>query len=452
MIVILGGGPAGKSAALHLAHAGRKVRLIESSGIGGQCLHYGCMMVCGLTDVARTLNTSRNLLGLGVLGNPPKLDFPGLMRGMRRVQEKIERVLDQETTSAGVEVAYGREGRLQGRKVFLGNEELEAEAVIAATGSRPSLPEVDGINSRGVFTAHTLHTMEDLPEKILIIGGGIMAAEFAYIFRCFGSEVEILARSGFLKYMDPSLRDLAKKELEGVVIREGMQLSSIYGGSHGISVETRTRDGSSPTLEADTLFVAAGLVPRSESLEGVAKGPIGEVVVNKRMETNIPGVYASGDVTGPPCLTPIARHEGVVAAENILGRPAIMDYRFFPQYMSLANEFGFCSVESDTDISVSVPGPAGPGSFWSVPKNDTGLTKVSFEPEDGRITGIFTAAPAGGVITSYVAYMMQQGYSVHDFERFREVHPAADGVYWLMRYASARLREKQMQRNGDPGT
>ena len=93
-------------------------------------------------------------------------------------------------------------------------------------------------------------------------------------------------------------------------------------------------------------------VPRSESLEGVKKGGIGEVVVNDRMETNIPGVYACGDVTGPPCLTPIARHEGVVAAENILGGSATMDYRFFPQYMSLANEFGFCSIESDSDVSV----------------------------------------------------------------------------------------------------
>ncbi len=362
---------------------------------------------------------------------------------LRALRAELEKVLDEETRSAGVEVAYGREGRLQGRKVFLGNEELEAEAVIAATGSQPALPEVAGITGPGIFTAHSLHRMQELPDTLLIIGGGIMAAEFAHIFQCFGSEVYILSRSGFLKEIDPHLRSLAKKELEGVTIREGVKVSSINNDSQGISVETHTRGGQSLSLDADALFIAAGLVPRSETIEGVGKGPIGEIVVNNRMETNIPGVYACGDVTGPPCLTPIARHEGVVAAENILGRPATMDYRFFPQYMSLANEFGFCSVESDTDVSVSMPGPAGPGSFWSVPKSDTGLTKISFEPENGRITGIFTAAPAGGIITSYVAYLMQEGYSVHDFERFREVHPAADGVYWLMKYASARLREQQ---------
>jgi dihydrolipoamide dehydrogenase len=443
MIVILGGGPAGKSAALHLARAGREVRLIESSGIGGQCLHYGCMMVCGLNDVARTLRSSRDLFELGMVGTPLELDFSRLLREMRKVQDKIEGVLDKETADAGVEVAFGREGRLNGRRVFLGNEELEAEAVIAATGSRPALPEVDGITDRGVYTAHTLHTMKDLPEKLVILGGGIMAAEFAHIFRCFGSKVEILSRSGFLKDMDPHLRALAMKELEEIEIRERVQLSLINSDSRGISLETRTRDGHPQTFDADALFVAAGLVPRSESLEGVTKGRIGEVVVNDRMETNIPGVYACGDVTGPPCLTPIARHEGLVAAENILGRSATMDYRFFPQYMSLVNEFGFCSIESDSDVSLSVPGPAGPGSFWSVPKSNTGLTKISFEPESGRITGIFTAAPAGGIITSYVAYLMQQGYSVYDFERFREVHPAADGVYWLMKYASAWLREQK---------
>jgi dihydrolipoamide dehydrogenase len=245
--------------------------------------------------------------------------------------------------------------------------------------------------------------MKELPEKILILGGGIMAAEFGHIFRCFGSEVEILSRSGFLKDMDPHLRALAIKELDGITIKERVELSLINSDTSGLSVETLTRGGPGPTIEADALFVAAGLVPRSESLEGVAKGKIGEIVVNDRMETNIPGVYACGDVTGPPCLTPIARHEGVVAAENILGRSARMDYRFFPQYMSLINEFGFCKIESDSDVSLSVPGPAGPGSFWSVPKSNTGLTKISFEPESGRITGVFTAAPAGGIITSYIS-------------------------------------------------
>ena len=335
MIVILGGGPAGKSAALHLARAGRKVMLIESSGIGGQCLHYGCMMVCGLNDVARSLRSSRDLSEFGVIRTPPELDFSGLLNGMKKIQDKIEGVLDKETVDAGVKVVYGTEGRLLGRKVFLGMEELDAEAIILATGSRPSLPDIEGITGRGVYTAHTLHEMRSLPGKLLIMGGGIMAAEFAHIFRCFGSEVDILSRSGFLKDMDPHLRALAKKELGDVVIREDVQVSRIDTKSGCTNVEILTRDGQSRTLDADALFVAAGLAPRSESLDGVKKGNIGEVVVNNRMETNVPGVYACGDVTGPPCLTPIARHEGVVAAENILGRSAIMDYRFFPQYMSL---------------------------------------------------------------------------------------------------------------------
>ena len=179
MIVILGGGPAGRIASIRLASAGREVRLIEGGGIGGQCLHFGCMPVCALNDVARTIHSVREFQRLGVIDSPPSINFPKMLDEMHSIQSKIASVLDSETKSAGVEILYGKTGRLEGKTVFLDDEKITADTVIAATGSRPNIPEILGVDLPEVYTPHTLSGMREIPEKLSIIGGGVMAAEFA---------------------------------------------------------------------------------------------------------------------------------------------------------------------------------------------------------------------------------------------------------------------------------
>jgi dihydrolipoamide dehydrogenase len=278
--------------------------------------------------------------------------------------------------------------------------------------------------------------MNALPEKIVIIGGSVVAAEFAYIFSTFGCDVTILSRSTFLKDTDKHLRALAIRELAGVTIRENTPVNSIGGEDRVTSVQTPA----SP-LDTDAVFLAAGLVPNSESLDGVKKGPIGEVVVDNRMRTSIEGVYACGDVIGPPYLTPVARYQGIVAADNILGIPRTMDYKNIPRSISLTHELAYCINESEGMGSIAIPGPAGPGSFWSVPAGQTGMAKVIFDPESGDLSGICAAGPGGGLVAGYMAFLMKKHFSVHDFEEFIEVHPSTDGVYGLAKYASSLLKK-----------
>ena len=437
MIVILGGGPAGRLASIRLAAAGRQVTLVESGGIGGQCLHSGCMPVCAMNDVARLIHAARELRDLGVIDTVPVPDFPVLLKKMGEIQQKITSILDEETRSAGVEIIYGRTGRLAGSIAYAGDERLKAEAIIAATGSRPFVPEIPGIDIPGVFSSKTLPGMKKLPVKMVIIGGSVVAAEFAYIFSTFGCNVTILSRSTFLKEADKHIRALAIKELAGVSIRENTPVTSVIGEDRVTSV--RTPDGEH---EADAVFLAAGLVPNAEMLDGVKKGPLGEVVVDNRMRTSVPDVYACGDVAGPPYLTPVARHQGIVAADNILGIPRTMDYTNIPRSISLTHELAYCINEREGMGSMAVPGPAGPGSFWSVPAGQTGLAKVIFEPQHGELTGICAAGPGGGLIAGYMAFLMKKHFSVHDFEEFIEVHPSTDGVYGLAKYASAVLKKR----------
>jgi dihydrolipoamide dehydrogenase len=445
MIAILGGGPAGRIASIRLASAGKEVQLIERGGlggIGGQCLHFGCMPVCAMNDVARQIHEAEIFQRLGIFDTIPHLNFSALLQEMRGIQRKIASVLDAETRDAGVEILYGKSGRLEGNALFLDDEQIPAETIIAATGSRPNIPDIGGVDLKGVFTPHTIFGIGSLPEKMVIIGGGIMAAEFAFVFSTLGTEVTILSRSIFLKTIDRHLRALALKDLSEVEIRENTTILAINGKT-GVSSVTISTSGKTETVDCDTVLIAAGLIPRSEMLNGLKKGPSGEVIVDGTMQTSVPGVYACGDVVGPPYLTPVARYQGIIAADNILGKPRTMDYRFIPQSMNLSRELGFCITEHEGMASLAIPGPAGPGSFWSVPSGTTGLGKIIFEPESGKIKGVCAAGPGGGLITGYMAFLMRHHFSVRDFEDFIEVHPSTDGVYWLAKYAAERMEKRK---------
>ena len=440
MITILGGGPAGRIASIRLASAGKEVKLIEQGGIGGQCLHFGCMPVCAMNDVARMINAARTFQGLGITDSVPRVHFPSLVREMKEIQGKIASILDHETRNAGVNIIYGRIGRLEKDRVFLDDEEIDAETVILATGSHPNIPDEEAIRLSGIYTPHSLWNMNTLPDTLTIIGGGIMAAEFAYIFREFGCRVTLVCRSSFLKNLDGHLRALALKELRGVEIWENSPVCSFCGDPGVTSVNVRI-NGRDVSLQTEAVLLATGLVPRSEMLNGVAKGPAGEVIVDDRMRTSVENVYAAGDVTGPPYLTPVARHQGLVAADNILGKERRMDYRHIPQSLNLTNELAFCIGSVEGTVKLTVPGPAGPGTFWSVPSGETGLAKIMADPDSGEIRGMCSAGPGGGLIAGYMAFLMQRNFSVHDFEEFIEVHPSTDGVYGLAKYASELLKK-----------
>lgn len=443
MIVILGGGPAGRTAAMHLGMAGRDVILVEKGNIGGQCLNHGCMVVCALNDVARTIALSRNMSGLGILNTAPSVDFPRLLHEMRSIQEKFASVLEKETRSSGVEITYGKLGHLEDEKVFIGDEQVEAEAVIAATGSKPFIPDIPGTAFPNVYNPHVLSNMPDLPEELVIIGGGTIAAEFAYIFNQFGCAVHVVSRRTFLRNLDTSLRSVALKELEGVHIHEDCATSCINGEHVAESVTIIER--SQIDIPCDAVFLATGLLPRSEMLKGLKTGKKGQVIVDRHMETSRKGIYACGDVTGSPCLTPVARREAMVAAENILGNECVMDYQAIPRSMNLFSQLAYWEGAQPGGVIFSVPGPAGPGTFWSVPDGNTGLARVAIDPDSGRMNAVYAAGPTAGIVAAYTAFLSRCGIHVDDMNNFLEVHPMSDGVYSLLRYASARLRDNRLE-------
>jgi dihydrolipoamide dehydrogenase len=443
MIAIVGGGPAGRTAAIRLANGGKEVLLVDKGGLGGQCLHHGCMVVCALNDVARLLTQSRSLHASGVLDSAPNISFPVLLSEMKKIQATIRGVLEEETRKAGVEICAGKEAHVDKSKLFIDGDEREADNILIATGSRPAIPDLRGITLPGVITPHNITTLSALPERLAIIGGGVIAAEYAYIFSGLGSEVEVLCRRSFLRGMNEKIQRAARKDLEQVTIRENIKITEITGSGRVESVIFHTKN-KQEEIPADAVMIATGLQPRTENIDGLLKGNFGEVIVDSSMRTSVEGVYAAGDVTGPPYLTPVARREGIVAADVILGKDRSIDHVAVPQSIKLGFDHSFCYIPSDESVTVSIPSPAGPGSFWSVPSRHTGISTLDFEPVKGRITGFYASAPGSSLTAAYLAHMMRTNTSVDDMETFIEVHPSTDGIYGLIRYASEWLRRDRI--------
>lgn len=440
MIIVVGGGPAGRLASMHLALGGKEVLLIDRrKELGGQCLHKGCMVICALNDIARSLEDCSNLQQLGVFKDIPKTDYSRAVSEMKLTQEKIAGVLDKETRDCGVDVVCS-EVSVDGKEVILEGERLKPDKLIIATGSVPAVPPFEGIELGGVYTPHTITENTALPERIAIIGGGVIAAEYAYIFSSLGAETGIISRSSFLRGKPKQLVKSVKKELEKVNIRENAAVRK-FTGEHRVTGIEIIQKGEVLNISADMVLVATGLAPNSKMVSGVKKGEQGEIIVNEKMQTDIPGVYAAGDVTGPPFLTPLARLEGIIAADDILGRKVRSIPACIPQSIKLKYEHSFFGIENDSMTEYSLPAPAGPGSFWYVHKGYTGRTMVSKETGSENITGMYLGSPGSGPALASIAHYLSKNPDLPDFSEFLEIHPSTDGIPSLIKYLN-QLKER----------
>ncbi|ADN37342.1 FAD-dependent pyridine nucleotide-disulfide oxidoreductase [Methanolacinia petrolearia DSM 11571] len=442
MITVIGGGPAGRLASIHLALGGREVVLIDKrKELGGQCLHKGCMVICALNDIARSLEDCRNLKELGVFDTVPATDYSLALKGMKKTQEKIAKVLDKETRDCGVDVVTG-EVSVNGKEYTLDGEKTKPDSLIIATGSIPAIPRVEGIGLPGVYNPHTITEHGILPEKLAIIGGGVVAAEYGYIFSSLGVETEIISRSSFLRGKPGHLVKAAKKELESVNIRENSALKRITGEENVTGADI-IQKGVKLHTEADMILIATGLSPNSGMISGIKKGSMGEITVNERMETDIPGVYAAGDVTGPPFLTPVARLEGIIAADNILGKKVRSIPACIPRSIKLRYEHSFFETDNENRTEISIPAPAGPGSFWYVHKSHTGRTMISTEAGKDNINGMYLGSPGSGPALAQMAYNISKSAETPDFSEYLEIHPSTDGIPYLIKYMNQLKESRQ---------
>lgn len=429
MIIVVGGGPAGRMAALRLAGAGREVTILEKRALGGQCVHDGCMLVCALNDVARSIMSARHLEEMGILAGNVSVDYPALLEKLEATQDKLRYILNLETTGAGVKVEYGVEAEVRDGVVYVDGKPREAEAVIIAAGGQMNIPDVEGKDLPGTYNARTLRSMPALPKRLVIIGGGISAAEFAYIYAAFGCEVTLIARSSLLSMLPEPLLADARRDLSAVDIRENTPLEKILGTDH---VEGVVAGGE--TIPCDAVLFATGVKPESPFVSGVAKGADGAILVNEQMETSIPGVYAAGDIIGGKCFTPAARLQGFAAADAILGHPRKVDLSQIPFSVVLGLDYTVCPPKTAGEKE-TMPNIAGPGSYWHVLDGTVGHMQLE-TGADGTILGFASSGPSTSLVGTYLGYLVRKGVTVHEFSPMLEVHPNSDGLYSLIRFSA----------------
>ncbi len=426
-IVIIGGGPAGRSAAMESAQLGADVTLIEKEHVGGTCLHEGCMVICGFNEVVKFYEDSQKFQKMGIISQKHSLDYTQIVNGIKRVTGKIEKVLIHETRESGVEIVKGEASTVNEEKVEVNGEEHRYDKLVIATGARPFIPPIPG--AENALTYKDVLDLKKVPENLNIVGSGVIASEFSGIFSSLGSKVNILCRGQFLRSLDDEIKEyVIKNLLNDVKVHENVKVNEIT--SENIITSNGEMNGLS--------FMAAGMIPNTERVKEIVKvGSKGYIEVNEQMQTNNPSIYAAGDVVGTVNTTPVARREGLVAARNACGISATMDYHLIPQSLTLYYPVSFLKTESEKssdEFDVRIRGSAGPGSFWNVLDGNTGLTKLSANIENGEITKAYSISTASRTSIPYLAKMIKDGYKTSDFDDFIENHPSTDAIYKLLHY------------------
>lgn len=339
-IIILGGGPGGYYAAIRGAQLGAKVTLVEKYNLGGTCLNWGCIPTKALYRNAEILNTLKKIDEYGINIENYSIDIPKLHQRKQDIIKKLIDGIDQLMKAYKVEMVYGT-GKLKDKNtvsVELNNGEnidIQSDNIIIATGSKISIPPIDGADLEGLLNSKKILDFKQIPKSLTVIGGGVVGIEFATIFDALGSKVTVLSRSpNILKRMDYTLTkrlsSLLKKR--GLNIHRGVQAKKIEKRNDKFTVCFDTKKGESK-IESDEVLLASGRKPMTEGLNleiiGIDFDKKG-IKVNENFETNIRGVYAIGDVIGKKMLAHVAAHHGIAAAENIMGVESKINHDVVP--------------------------------------------------------------------------------------------------------------------------
>lgn len=426
--IVIGSGPAGRLGSLQLGKLGEDVTLIEKNHIAGTCLNEGCMVICALTDITKFIDMSQRFNDYGFIKTKLDISYGGIVEKIVETQEMLRDLNQLENESVGNNIIYG-EAKIEGEEVIVNGESLEYDNLLVATGARPFIPNIKG--SEYGLTNRDILKIDKVPEKLNIIGGGVIACEIANIYSVLGSEVNVLARSKFLKEIGENARKyILKKIIPDVNIYENTSVSEAF--------RDKVLTESGEELEG-TPFFATGRTPNSEIVEGIVELNDDKTVkVNEMMKTSVDNIYAAGDVTGGYLMTPVARMEGITAARNMAGYSNKISYECIPQSLSLNMEASFVENEksqcSDDDkATIGIPGIAGPGSFWKILTGETGYTEVEFDRKNNKINRIDSISPSSVSDVAYLSYLMRMDYDLDDYGEFLEIHPSSDSNYKIIK-------------------
>lgn len=445
-IIIIGAGPGGYETALLAAKRGVEVVLIESGHVGGTCLNEGCIPTKTFCRNAEVLDTLRESSAFGVSGLSYEFDFSSVAQRKNAVVEQLRGGVESLLKHKLITLVHGKASFKDAHTVVVSSDSSEteytADYIIIATGSVSASLPIPGADLPGVLTSKEILDIEEIPQRLCVIGAGVIGLEFASIFKSFGSEVIVIEYcKDILPRFDTDLAKRLKQSLgkRGIEISTQAQVLSITGVDvlqPEPAVEnqlciTFSRKGKEETVVADKVLMAVGRRANVTSLNlsdvGIDYTPKG-IVVNDAMQTNLPHIYAIGDVNGLMMLAHAATFQGIVALDHIMGINNSIDLSVMPAAVFTSPEAASVGMTEDEckdkGISVKCLKSFFRANGKAVTMGETdGFCKLIASSEDDRILGCHLYGPHPSDIIQEVAALINCRATLDDFRSIIHTHP-----------------------------
>lgn len=433
-IIIIGAGPGGYETALLAARRGLSVILIESGELGGTCLNEGCIPTKSFCRSADILDDLGKAGSFGIRDVGFRFDFAETVSRkdgvVSRLKDGVEALLSHKLINLVKAKAEFRDSRT----VMAGGEEFTARNIIVATGSVTKIPDIPGAEL--AVTSKEMLSLDRLPERLCIIGAGVIGLEFASVFNSFGSKVKVLE---YCKEILPQFDSDLAKRLKQVISRRGIdictqaQVTAISRTDGSLKTDYVLK-GNACSIEADIVLMAVGRCAATSSLNFAAAGvdytPKG-VCVNEFMQTNVPHVYAIGDINGKYMLAHAAVYEGIIALDHIMGKESNIDLSVMPSAVFCKPEVASVGLTEQYCKSEGIPYTVRKSTFMSNGKavcmdETDGFCKVivsAAEEDRGRILGCHIFGPhASDLIQEATALITRKATSA-DMSGMIHPHP-----------------------------
>jgi mercuric reductase len=428
--IVLGGGAGGFAAAIRADEIGAKVAMINGGlPLGGTCINVGCVPSKRLLWAGEVLHAARNGHLPGLKMRIESVDFGKFIQDELELVSRLREEKYQEVLNGLKSTTFypGQAKFVSGNAIQVDGQKLQTGKILIATGSAAMVPPIQGLEQTGYVTHVGALAMEQLPEKLTIIGAGPVGVEFAQMYHRFGSKVTVLKRSqGILRFAETDLarrlqnllesegiRFITYEEIQKAVLANGKKLLSVVAGGRGFE------------LAGDEIMVAAGKIPNTQDLNleaaGVKVNQGGAVEVNSFFQTSNPDVYAIGDVADLPArLETTAGREGTLAANNALtGARDRINYDHVPFTVFTDPQLAGVGLTEAQQVQRAGYCNCRTVDFSKIPKaiimdRTQGLIKMNVEPDSGRIRGVHVLSPHAGEIIAAAMFMVQNQNTLDD--------------------------------------
>jgi dihydrolipoamide dehydrogenase len=443
-LTIIGAGPGGYVAAIRAAQKGAAVTVVEGAEVGGTCLNWGCIPTKTLIASAEALERTRNATDFGVQVSGE------VGYNLAKIRERKDKIVSTQVKgirglfkSWGVNLIEGRGSMLSPDIVRVMRKDgttmdVKSDKVIIATGSRPAKLHGFPFDGESVITSDEATQLTSIPKSLLIVGAGVIGSEFAFIYNAFGTEVimvEMMAHA--ISTEDEEMSGILERELKKAKIKlvTNEKVEKVDKGTDGMMV-AKLSNGTE--VRTERILVSIGRSMNSENLGldnvGVVIGKRGEIMVNEKMETSVPGIYAIGDVTGNMMLAHVASRQGLVAAANALGGDSRMDYNVVPAGIFTMPEIGSVGLREKQAIEKGIRYRVGRFQFRGLGKAHAmgeivGMVKIIADEATDKVLGVHICGAHATDLIHEGALAMQMGTTSKQVGEMIHAHPTlAEGL------------------------